>query len=115
MFCLKISFEVLPDKRKEFEQAITTCQRLEKIDPTTQTAPDVLAECYLNMDKKYPGRYMAKAIAALELVQNRPGLLVHILSGLEPGLLTRALLDTGLAVGTRITAQPRRASHAEEE
>ena len=40
----------------------------------------------------------------LNLVQTYPGLQVHILSGQEPGLLTRALLDPNLQSGTRITS-----------
>ncbi len=56
---------------KHYEQAIATCRRLEEVTPTTRTAPDVLAECYLRMDKKRPDRHLAEAIAALELLQKR--------------------------------------------
>ena len=40
----------------------------------------------------------------VELVQRNPETCVHILTGTQPGLLTRALLDDGLSVGTRIVA-----------
>jgi hypothetical protein len=36
-------------------------------------------------------------------VQRHPETCVHILTGTEPGLLTRALLDDALSTGTRIT------------
>jgi isopentenyl phosphate kinase len=49
------------------------------------------------------GGMFSKVCQMLALVQSRPGLLVHILSGMEPGLLARALLDADLAQGTRIT------------
>jgi isopentenyl phosphate kinase len=40
-------------------------------------------------------------------MQNSPGLQVHILSGLERGLLTCVLLDADLATGTRISSAGR--------
>lgn len=46
-----------------------------------------------------------KVVCMVELVQRYPETCVHILPGTEPGLLARALLDAGLRVGTRITAQ----------
>jgi len=50
---------------------------------------------------------MADKVARMvELVQRYPEACVHILSGTEPGLLTRMLLDAGLRVGTRITTTP---------
>jgi len=49
------------------------------------------------------GGMVGKVYEMLDLVQRRPGLVVHILTGLEPGLLTKALLDPDLPVGTRIT------------
>jgi isopentenyl phosphate kinase len=48
------------------------------------------------------GGMIGKVSQMLDLVQKRAGLLVHILGGLEPGLLTRALLDAELVTGTRI-------------
>jgi isopentenyl phosphate kinase len=48
------------------------------------------------------GGMVSKVYQMLKLVRSQPGLCVHILSGLEPGLLTRALLEPGLEVGTRI-------------
>nr|HID13069.1 uridylate kinase [Anaerolineae bacterium] len=49
---------------------------------------------------------MADKVAQMvELVQHHPETCVHILSGAEPGLLARALLNAGLHAGTRITAQ----------
>jgi isopentenyl phosphate kinase len=53
------------------------------------------------------GGMVSKVRQMLELVQGVPGLQVHVLSGMEPGLLTRALLEDGLEVGTRIVAFPR--------
>lgn len=50
------------------------------------------------------GGMASKVQQMFELVQKRPGLTVHILSGMEPGLLKRALLEADLAVGTRIAA-----------
>jgi isopentenyl phosphate kinase len=41
----------------------------------------------------------------IELVQRHPDACVHILTGTEPGLLTRVLLDPTLRVGTRIVSQ----------
>jgi hypothetical protein len=49
---------------------------------------------------------VSKVHQMLDLVQASPGLQVHILSGLEPGLLTRVLLDPDVAIGTRIVRQP---------
>ena len=47
---------------------------------------------------------MANKVARMiELTQHHPDTHVHILTGAEPGLLTRALLDPALPVGTRIT------------
>jgi isopentenyl phosphate kinase len=49
---------------------------------------------------------MADKVARMvELVQRYPETRGHILSGSEPGLLTRVLLDATLHVGTWITAQ----------
>lgn len=46
---------------------------------------------------------MADKVARMvELVAGMPGLVVHILSGLEPDQVYRALLDPGLCTGTRI-------------
>ena len=46
---------------------------------------------------------MADKVARMvELVQRDPHVCVHILTGVEPELLTRALLDDTLSVGTRI-------------
>lgn len=50
------------------------------------------------------GGMVSKVHQMLELVQGRPGLVVHILSGLEPGLLTRVLLEADWETGTRIAA-----------
>jgi len=46
-----------------------------------------------------------KVTRMVELVQRHPQTSVHILSGTEPELLSRALLDATLQVGTRITVQ----------
>jgi isopentenyl phosphate kinase len=52
------------------------------------------------------GGMVSKVHQMLDLVQKSAGLQVHILSGLEPGLLTRVLLDADVAVGTRIRRPP---------
>jgi len=46
-----------------------------------------------------------KVTRMAELVQRHPQAHVHILTGTQPGLLTRVLLDAALPVGTRITAR----------
>jgi isopentenyl phosphate kinase len=46
-----------------------------------------------------------KVTQMVRLVRRHPKTRVHILTGLEPGLLTRALLDADPPTGTRITAQ----------
>ena len=43
-----------------------------------------------------------KVTRMVRLVQQHPKINVHIFTGNEPGLLTRALLDPNLHVGTRI-------------
>ncbi|MFQ6100539.1 MAG: isopentenyl phosphate kinase [Anaerolineae bacterium] len=49
---------------------------------------------------------MADKVARMVgLVQRHPETRVHVLTGVEPGLLTQALLDTDPHVGTWITAQ----------
>jgi isopentenyl phosphate kinase len=46
-----------------------------------------------------------KVIQMIQIVQQHPATSVHIITGIEPGLLTRALLDPDLQVGTHITAR----------
>jgi isopentenyl phosphate kinase len=46
-----------------------------------------------------------KVTRMIELVQRHPETCVHILTGAEPGLLTRVLLNATLSVGTRITSR----------
>lgn len=46
-----------------------------------------------------------KVTRMVKLVQQHPQMRVHILTGVEPGLLTRALLDDTLCVGTRIATE----------
>jgi isopentenyl phosphate kinase len=49
---------------------------------------------------------MADKVALMvELVTGQKELVVHILSGLEPELVRRALEDSALSIGTRITSQ----------
>jgi isopentenyl phosphate kinase len=50
------------------------------------------------------GGMLSKVAQMLELVQQMPDLVVHILSGERPELLTRVLLDPDLPVGTRIVS-----------
>jgi isopentenyl phosphate kinase len=50
------------------------------------------------------GGMMTKVHQMLDLVKRQPMLSVHIISGLDPGLLTRVLLDPDVPVGTRIVA-----------
>jgi isopentenyl phosphate kinase len=45
-----------------------------------------------------------KVTRMIKLVQQHPQMRVHILTGAEPGLLTRALLDATLCAGTQIIA-----------
>jgi isopentenyl phosphate kinase len=45
-----------------------------------------------------------KVTRMVDLVQRHREATVHILTGTEPGLLTRALLEEALDVGTRIRA-----------
>jgi isopentenyl phosphate kinase len=51
------------------------------------------------------GGMAAKVAQMAALVQRHPETHAHILTGAEPGLLTRALLDPDLHVGTRIAGQ----------
>jgi hypothetical protein len=44
-----------------------------------------------------------KVMQMVRLVQHHPETDVRILTGTEPGLLTRVLLEADLQVGTRIT------------
>jgi isopentenyl phosphate kinase len=46
-----------------------------------------------------------KVVRMVELVQRHPQTTAHIITGTKPGLLTRALLDPALHVGTRIVAR----------
>lgn len=48
------------------------------------------------------GGMFSKVRQMLELVQLQSGLCVHILSGMQPGLLTHAILEPDLDAGTRI-------------
>lgn len=48
------------------------------------------------------GGMLGKVQQMLNLVQEQPGLEVHIFSGVEPGLLSTALLDPERAPGTRL-------------
>ena len=52
------------------------------------------------------GGMVSKVHQMLRLVQRQPGLQVDIISGLEPGLLTRVLLDDDTSAGTRIRSAP---------
>lgn len=51
------------------------------------------------------GGMIDKVTRMAKLVQQHPKISVHIFTGDEPGLLTRALLDPDLHTGTHITAQ----------
>jgi isopentenyl phosphate kinase len=51
------------------------------------------------------GGMVDKVTRMVQLVQQHPKINVHIFTGNEPGLLTRALLDTDLHVGTRIATR----------
>lgn len=50
------------------------------------------------------GGMVEKVSRMIGLVEGRPDVTVHILSGLEPGLVCRALLEPDLPAGTRICA-----------
>ncbi len=47
-----------------------------------------------------------KVSRMIELVQRLPSTCVHILSGVQPGVLRQALLDPSIPTGTRICAPP---------
>ncbi len=51
------------------------------------------------------GGMATKVAQMVELVQHYPDIQAHILSGAEPALLVRVLLDPDLRVGTRISAR----------
>lgn len=50
------------------------------------------------------GGMRTKVDLMASLVRNSPSLEVHLISGVQPGLLTRVLLDANVPVGTRLTA-----------
>ncbi|MBN1553105.1 MAG: tetratricopeptide repeat protein [Phycisphaerae bacterium] len=50
---------------KRYDETIRLCRRIEEIDPTTTTAPGLLARCYLAR------KDWARAIESLELLQKR--------------------------------------------
>ncbi len=52
-------------RAKRYDDVIPLCQRIEKLDPATTTAPELLARCYLAQ------KDWARAIDALELLQKR--------------------------------------------
>lgn len=52
-------------RAKRYGETIQLCNRIEQLDPTTTTAPDLLARCYLAR------KDWARAIESLELLQNR--------------------------------------------
>lgn len=70
--------------------------------------PDTVASIAPSLEGSHgpdvTGGMLGKVHQMLDLVQKHPGLQVHIISGLEPGLLPRVLLDPELAVGTRISS-----------
>jgi len=51
------------------------------------------------------GGMLQKVGSMVALVDRQPGLAVHIISGLEPGLVRRALERADLPVGTRLSAR----------
>lgn len=56
-------------------------------------------------DVDVTGGMADKVARMVDLVQRCPRTTVHILTGAEPGLLTRALLDDQVSAGTRIRAR----------
>ena len=75
---------------------------VEAITPTTFPAVRPMLAGSGGVD--VTGGMADKVARMVDLVQRLPGTCVHILSGAEPGLLTRVLLDPTLPVGTRITS-----------
>ncbi|WP_374686088.1 isopentenyl phosphate kinase [Promineifilum sp.] len=69
---------------------------------TRATLPDVLPALGGSRGIDVTGGMIAKVTAMLDLADARPGLAVRIFSGLEPGLLTRLLIDPALPLGTRL-------------
>jgi isopentenyl phosphate kinase len=72
---------------------------------TPETFPAVRQALAGSAGVDVTGGMAAKVAQMVELVHRHPQTHAHILSGAEPGLLTRALLDPGLHTGTRVTAQ----------
>ena len=87
------------------------------LDPKGAVIPHITPTDFPTLQKTLSGSKgvdvtggMADKVARMiELVQRHPETCAHILTGTEPGLLPRVLLDATLSVGTRITLhlQPR--------
>jgi isopentenyl phosphate kinase len=69
---------------------------------TRATLPDVLPALGGSRGVDVTGGMATKVAAVLDLVDALPGLSVRIFSGLEPGLLTRLLIDPALPLGTHL-------------
>ena len=67
---------------------------------TQATLPDVLPALGGSGGTDVTGGMIGKVTAVLDLLDAQPGLRARIFSGLEPGLLTRLLIDPAEAVGT---------------
>lgn len=74
---------------------------------TPKTFPAFRAALSASRGVDVTGGMADKVARMVELVQRLPGVRVQILSGKEPGLLTRALLNPDLSVGTCIQTDER--------
>ena len=70
---------------------------------TTATLPSYLPALGGSRGTDVTGGMAAKVAAMLALVEANSGLAIRIFSGLTPGLVTRLLVDPGVAVGTRLS------------
>lgn len=70
---------------------------------TPETLPDVLPVLSGSRGTDVTGGMVAKVQSMLSLVSARPGLVVHIFSGLEPGNLSAVLTNPAMSIGTRLT------------
>ncbi len=69
---------------------------------TPATLPEMLPALGGSRGTDVTGGMATKVMAVLDLAAALPGLRVRIFSGLEPGLLTRLLLDPATQVGTEL-------------
>jgi isopentenyl phosphate kinase len=69
---------------------------------TPATLPDVLPALGGSRGTDVTGGMITKVEGMLNLVTDLPELIVHIFSGLEPGVLAAVLADPSVEIGTRL-------------